>query len=164
VSVVAVLRADAVVLRVVRRFLRVRRSAVPRLLDQEDARPAAAQEVQWARTNAAARLSSLQWRTGGACLAAVLAAGAFAESPESPSDLYLLTGPRPLDQRGRASQPATVLHRTDALRAGVAAARAVRMAGRAAGGATFPSLSPLFCKLLGCHPLRRSGAAGSSRV
>ena len=164
VAVVAVLRADAVVLRVVRRFLRVRRSAVRRMLDQADARNAAAQEVQRARTNAAAQHSSLQQLTGGACLAAVLAAGALAESPESPSDVDALTGPRPFDRRGRVSQPGTIPHCADALRAGVAAARAVRMAVRAAGGATFPSVSPLFGTLLGCHPLRRNGTAGSSRV
>ena len=148
-SVVAVLRADAVVLRVVRRFLRVRRSTVRHMLDQADARQAAAQEVQRARTSAAARHSSLQRLTGGACLAAVLAAGALAESPESPSDVDAFTGPRPLDRRGRASQPGTVPHCADALRAGVAVARAVRMAVRAAGGATFPSVSPLFGTLLG---------------
>ena len=163
-SVVAVLCADAVVLRVVRRFLRVRRSAVRHMLDQADARQAAAQEVQRARTSAATRHSSLKRLTGGACLAAVLAAGALAESQESPSDVDALTGPRPVDRRGRAFQPGTVPYCADALRAGVAGARAVRMAMRAAGGATFPSVSPLFGTLLGCHPLRHSQAAGSSRA
>jgi len=70
-TVVAALRADAVVLRVVRRVLRVRRSAIKLMLDLANARPAAAGAVHVARTDAAARHSAFRRLTGGACLAAV---------------------------------------------------------------------------------------------
>jgi len=98
-AVVAVLGADAAVLRVVRRVLRLRRSVVRRMLKQLDTRPAAANAVRASRAKSAARRFALDRLTCSANLAAVLAGGAIAETPEFLSALPVSTGPRTLAHR-----------------------------------------------------------------
>jgi len=160
-AVVAELGADAAVLRVVRRVLRVRRSVVRRMLKQLDTRPAAANAVRASRAKSAARRFALDRLTCGANLAAVLAGGTIAEVPESRSALPGSTGPRTVAHRlPHTTASPGACHRAAGprLRDGVAAARRVRTALRLRSGDALPAVSALFGTLLGCRPAVRAGA------
>jgi len=162
-AVVAQLGVGAAVLRVLRRVLRVRRSAVRRMLRQLDTRPAAANAVRAARAKSAARWLALDGLTGGANLAAVLAGGAIAEVPESPSALPGSTASHtPAHRRRHTTASASACHRAAGprLRDGVAAARRVKTALRVRGADALPAVSALFGTLLGCRPAARAGAVG----
>jgi len=162
-DVVAQLGADAAVLRVFRRVLRVHRSVVRRMLKQLDTRPTAANAVRVSRAKSAARRVALDGLTGGANVAAVLAGGAIAEVPEPPPALPGSTGPRtPAHRRPHTTASPGACHSAAGprLRDGVSAARRVRAALRVRGGDALPAVSALFGTLLGCRPAVRAVAVG----
>ena len=165
-TVISVLRADAVVIRVVRHVLRFRRSAAGRILDQMKARVAAEMAVQLARSEATAGRSALQRQTGGSCLAAVLAGGAIAESMEQVSAADGFTGSQSLGAREKTptTGPAASRHDSAALHDGVASSRIVRMAVHACGDGALPSVSSQFGTVLACHHFVPSSTAAQRQV